>query len=109
MDKKKFPVFSIVFYVLAGLFFIYSVWAAVFSFNYIGDMIAQNQLVIDGNLFEIISFHMSNFAQYLVYALVLFGLGWIVQVLTLEEVEFVLVDDEEDEQEDALEDSSLSD
>ncbi len=82
MSKKKTPVVSIVLYVLAGVLLIFGIWSAVYSFNYISDMIETGQLVTEGNLFEIISFHMGNFAQYLVFAALLFALGWILQVVT---------------------------
>lgn len=43
-------------------------------------MVAQNQLVIRGNEFEIVNFHMGNFAQYLLFAVILFVLGRISQM-----------------------------
>ena len=87
MVKKKVPVVSIVLFVFAVLFFGYTVWAAVYSFNYISDMVAQGQLDTVGIEFEIISFHMSNFGQYLTFSLLLFGLGWLLMVVSPERVE----------------------
>lgn len=82
MNKKSISIVSIVLYVFAGLLLVYTVWAAVYSFNYISSMVAQNQVVIEGIEFEIVSFHMSNFGQYFVFAVLLFASGWIVQMVS---------------------------
>jgi len=87
MDKKKTPVVSIVLYVLAGILLIYSVWATTYSANIISTAVAQNQLVPQGNEFEIVSFYMTNIAQYFLFAVVLAALGWIIQTMP-EEVEY---------------------
>lgn len=89
MQKKKVPVISIIFYVLAAVLLAYSIWAAVFSINYISEAISQNQLMVEGFEFEIASFIMTNAVQYLVYTALLFGAGWIVQDLQpLKSIEF---------------------
>ncbi len=80
MRRVNFPVSSIVLYVLAGLFALYTIWAAIYSFGYVSEMIAANQLVISGNEFEVMNFLMTNFAQYAVFAVILFALGRILQV-----------------------------
>jgi cephalosporin hydroxylase len=100
MRKGKFPVVSIVLYVLAALFALYAIWAAIYSINYVSDMVAANQLVIKGSEFEVANFLMSNIAQYVFFAIVLFGLGRIVQVISfdIDDEEY----DEEDEDEEAL-------
>lgn len=82
MINKKLPVVSLIFYILAGLLLIFAVWAAVFSFQYISTMVAMGQIVPGDNLFEITSFHMTNFGQYVVYAALLFGVGWIVYLFS---------------------------
>ena len=94
MRKGKFPVVSIVLYVLAALFALYAIWAAIYSINYVSDMVAANQLVIKGSEFEVANFLMSNIAQYVFFAIVLFGLGRIVQVISFD------IDDEEYDEED---------
>lgn len=94
MRKVKFPVISIVLYVIAALFALYTIWAAVYSINYVSEMVAANQLVIKGSEFEVANFLMSNIAQYAFFAIVLFTLGRIVQVISSD----IDVDDEEDEE-----------
>ncbi len=79
MSRKNFPVLSTVLYVLAGLLALYTAWAAYHSFTYISTMIDQGQLMVSGNVFEIVNFHMTNFAQYGLLAVIIFTLGWIVQ------------------------------
>lgn len=87
MIKEKLPIVSLIFYILAGLFLIFAVWAAVFSFEYISGMVAMGQIVVSDNLFEITSFHMANFGQYVVFAALLFGVGWIVHIISAPKAE----------------------
>lgn len=89
MDKKKLPVLSTVLYVIAGLLVVYSIWAAVYSANYISTMMQQGQLAFSGNEFEIVSFYMSNITQYLLFAITLFVLGRIL-------LYFSFIEEEED-------------
>jgi hypothetical protein len=87
MQKKKLPILSTVLYVIAGLLVAYSIWSVTYSVNYISTMMAQGQLVFSGNEFEIVSFYMSNTAQYVLFAIVLFVLGRITQLFSFEEDE----------------------
>lgn len=104
MEKKKTPVVSIVLYVLAGILLIYSVWATTYSANIISTAVAQNQLVPQGNEFEIVSFYMTNIAQYFLFAVVLASLGWIIQTMPeVIEYEYDEMDYEEEETEDFAE------
>ena len=105
MINKKLPIVSLVFYILAGLFLIFAVWAAVFSFRYIGDLVSMGQVVVRDNLFEVFSFHMGNFGQYVVFAALLFGAGWIVNLFAgIEVEEYDFVDEESESMEDLLDD-----
>jgi hypothetical protein len=90
MEKKKLPILSIVLYVIAGLLVAYSIWAGVYSGKYISTMMGQGQLVFKGNEFEIVSFYMSNMAQYLLFAITLFVLGRVILYFSFieEEEEF---------------------
>ncbi len=87
MNKKKIPVVSLIFYILAVITLAYGVWAIVYSAGIVKQAVSLNQLVVAGNEFEVVSFYMSNVAQYVLFALVLFGLGWIVQIITLQQAE----------------------
>jgi hypothetical protein len=80
--NKKVPVISIVLYVVAGLLFLYAVWSTIFSYNYLSPILATGQLVVKGNEYEIVSFYMSNLAQPLFFAIVVFALGWIIQLVS---------------------------
>jgi hypothetical protein len=96
MQSKKTPVVSIIFYVLAGILFAYSIWAFVFSLDYVSTAVAQNQLIIEGYEFEIASFYMTNVAQYVVFAAILFGIGWILQKIGGVEADLFEIDYDED-------------
>lgn len=105
MINKRLPVVSLIFYILAGLFLIFAVWAAVYSFRYIADLAAMGQVVVKDNLFEVASFHMGNFGQYFVFAVLLFGVGWIVNLFAgIEVEEYDYVDEEHEFEDDLLED-----
>ena len=78
MQKKKLSVVSIVFFVLAGLILAFSIWAAVYSFDYISSLVEAGQLIVEGSEFELVNFHMSSYGQYVIFALIFFGLGWIL-------------------------------
>jgi len=95
MQEKKIPVVSIIFYVLAVILLAYSIWALSFSINYVSTAVAQNQLMIDGYEFEIASFYMSNVAQYVVFAAILFGIGWVVQKIEVLRTECFELDDDD--------------
>ena len=94
MRKVKFPVISIILYVLAALLALYTIWTVIYSIRYISEMIAANQLMISGNEFEVTNFLMTNCAQYAFFAITLFALGRILQINLRD------VDDEEVEDED---------
>jgi len=104
MSKEKTPVLSIVLYVIAGILLIYSVWATTYSANIISTAVAQNQLVPQGNEFEIVSFYMTNIAQYVLFAIVLASLGWIIQTMPeAVEYEYEEMEYEDDELEERAE------
>lgn len=103
MRRVKFPVVSIILYIFAGLFTLYTIWAAIYSVNYISDMVAAKQVVISGKEFEVTNFLMTNVAQYAFFALALFALGRIVQVLSFDgdDEEYAYEDEDVDADEDA--------
>ena len=82
MNKKKsINVASIILYVIAALLLIFMVWAIVSCHEYISQMVAQGALVTEGNAFNIVSYYMTNCAQYGFYVIVLVVLGIILQKL----------------------------
>lgn len=85
MKNKKIPVISFVFYILAILLFAYAVWALIYSSGIVSEAVDFGQLVVKGNEFEVVSFYMGNVAMYALFAVVLFALGWIIQIVTPQE------------------------
>jgi|BioPla2DNA2_1021312.scaffolds.fasta_scaffold34084_2 predicted membrane protein len=79
MNKKRVSILSIILYVLAGFLMIFAIWSSSKSISYITLMINQGQLVFSGNEFDIINFIMASCAQYAIFAVILFTLGWIQQ------------------------------
>ena len=94
MRRKSMPILSIILYVLAALLLGYSIWAAVYSSGIVSEAVALQQLQFQGNEFEVVSFYMQNIAQYFLFGVVLFALGWILQSLPVQEQE---MDEDEDE------------
>ncbi len=78
-DKKKIPVLSIALYVIAGGLVLYTIWALNHSVRYISELVTMGQLTFKGNEYDIINFYMSNSAQYALFAVILFTLGWMMQ------------------------------
>jgi len=79
MDKKKIPVLSIMLYAVAGMLVLYTIWSVSHSASYISELIAMGQLTVKGNEYNIVNFYMSNSAQYGLFAIVIFALGWMLQ------------------------------
>ena len=91
--KSKAPALSIVLYILAAILLIYSVWAAVYSINFFSTLIQGNQLVFQGNEFDIVSFFMTSVVQYFIYTALLFTLGWMYHKNILDQEEDFDFDD----------------
>ncbi len=79
MQKLKIPVISIIVYCVALLLVIYSVWAVVNTSQYISELVEAGQLMFKGNEFDIVTFHLSTYGQYVLFAVLLFMSGWILQ------------------------------
>jgi hypothetical protein len=76
--RKGYKITGTVFYVLAALLFLYSVWGCIYSTQQISDAMASGGLTFAGNEFSIVNFYMSNSVLYLLYALILFGIGLLL-------------------------------
>ena len=80
MNRKAIQtVIGIIFYIFAGLLAIYAIW----SFSTCADIISQakaaGQLAASGNEYDIASFYMGNCGQYVVFALMMAAMGFILQ------------------------------
>jgi len=85
---------SILAYVLAGMLLLYSVWAEIYCVNHLSDYFVSGQLTFAGNEFDIVNYHVSTYGQYVLFAVVLFMLGWILQSLPQEAPATVQVEEE---------------
>jgi ABC-type antimicrobial peptide transport system permease subunit len=75
---KHIKIISSVFYLLALMIFIYSVWALMRSVEVIAEAIEFGQITVEGNLYDIISFYMANTGEYFIYAFILAGIGLLL-------------------------------
>ncbi len=106
MNNKKVPVISIIMYVLAGLLFVLSVYTTVFAVKYISPSFEQG-LTFKGYELEVINFYVSNVGPLYLFSTTIFGLGWIIQLVTpLKDLE-VEIDEFEFVSEEGLEDDEM--
>lgn len=82
IGKRKIPFLSIGLYAIAGMLVFYTIWAVNNSRNYISELIAMGQLTFKGNEYDIVNFYMANGAQYAMFAVIVFSLGWMLQKIT---------------------------
>lgn len=81
MNKKRVPVVSIILYVLAGLLLATSLYLAIYFTTNIVDYVKQGYS-LKGQWISIFESFRSVVNPEFFYAIVVFGLGWIVQLLT---------------------------
>jgi ABC-type Na+ efflux pump permease subunit len=74
--KKAEKVIGILLFAVTALLVVYAVWAFINCESYISDAVAAGQLVISESLYDVMNFYMTNCAQYFIFALFLFGMGW---------------------------------
>ena len=77
MGKKKVSVMSIVFFVLAGLLAVYTIWAMMNAI----EVVKGEEIAFKGNEYVIINYYMTSALSNGLTALILFGIGWVIQLL----------------------------
>lgn len=84
------PAFTLTFYVLALLMFMYSVYSFYTVYVYIGSLVDAGSITWTSNIGDVIQYFMNNGFNYVFYGLVLVGFGTVYNVLkpkpALEEV-----------------------
>ena len=79
MKKSITKALYIVLYALAACMVVYALWSLKYSVEYIQMGIAQQQIIVEGNMFAILTYYVQNFLTHAITAIVLFALGWIIQ------------------------------
>ena len=77
MSKKIIP--SIILYIFSGLMGAYAIWSIIRASEIISEALQFGQITVSGNLYDITSFYVTNCGFYVVYALLLFAVGLILQ------------------------------
>jgi len=62
-------------FVASCLVLVFAIWAISRSAEFISEAIAFGQITTGNNLYEIVSFYMAGAGQYVIFAVLLFGLG----------------------------------
>ena len=76
MVTKKVSVWSIVLYVLAGLLFVYALWAAIAFYQYVHGLQTSGQLTtLQGQAYNITASLMSSSLQYVIYGVLFIAIG----------------------------------
>ena len=76
--NKKVSVISIFLYSLAGLMDAFFVWSLINSIIYISNQVNSGYLVVSESLFDVVNYCMGTSVVYLLYASIVFSLGWII-------------------------------
>lgn len=76
---KKISKVSITMYCLSVVLAIYGIYVFINCTEYIYTMLSTKQLTITGNEYTIINYYMSNFSQYIVFAILLASMGFVIQ------------------------------
>lgn len=78
---KKISKVSIIMYCLSILLVIYGIYVFINCTEYIYTMLSTKQLTVTGNEYNIINYYMSNFSQYIIFAILLASVGFVIQKL----------------------------
>ncbi|MGX9755224.1 hypothetical protein ACWYRQ_03045 [Clostridioides difficile] len=76
---KKISKVSITMYCLSILLAIYGIYVFINCTEYIYTMLSTKQLTVTGNEYTIINYYMSNFSQYIIFAILLASMGFVIQ------------------------------
>ncbi|WP_227847961.1 hypothetical protein [Clostridioides sp. ZZV15-6598] len=76
---KKISKVSIIMYCLSILLAIYGIYVFINCTEYIYTMLSTKQLTVTGNEYTIINYYMSNFSQYIIFAILLASMGFVIQ------------------------------
>ncbi|UWD48200.1 hypothetical protein NYR90_16865 [Clostridioides difficile] len=76
---KKISKVSITMYCLSVVLAIYGIYVFINCTEYIYTMLSTKQLTFTGNEYTIINYYMSNFSQYIIFAILLASMGFVIQ------------------------------
>ena len=77
MNKRSIP--SVIMYIFAALSAAYGIWSINYCNGVIKEAMSYGQVSIENDLYTIINFYVSYCAQYIIFALLLFAAGVLLQ------------------------------
>lgn len=104
-QNKRFSKLTILFYVLAILTFIYSIFSIYKSYEYVNALVKAGQLTISSSIGDVIQYFVDNSSAYIFYGFGFGAFGYLIYLLKNKEVEtdrpaatdeFTSIDEEED-------------
>lgn len=107
-QNKRFSKLTILFYVLAILTFIYSIFSIYKSYEYVSALVKAGQLTISSSIGDVIQYFVDNTSAYIFYGFGFGAFGYLIYLLKNKTnvpaaiEEFTSIDEEEDD--DLLED-----
>ncbi|MFL8581753.1 hypothetical protein Q3137_16760, partial [Clostridioides difficile] len=66
-------------YCLSVVLAIYGIYVFINCTEYIYTMLSTKHLTVKGNEYTIINYYMSNFSQYIIFAILLASMGFVIQ------------------------------
>lgn len=79
--NNKKAILPIVLYVVAAIIAIYSIFTIYTSYNYISDLATAGSIVIKDQLVDVVNYYVSASMPYVIYALVVWAIGYIINKL----------------------------
>ncbi len=110
-QNKRFSKLTILFYVLAILTFIYSIFSIYKSYEYVNALVKAGQLTISSSIGDVIQYFVDNTSAYIFYGFGFGAFGYLIYLMKNKEIEtnvpiaaeeFTSIDEEEND--DLLED-----
>ncbi|MFQ6860660.1 MAG: hypothetical protein ACLROI_03125 [Beduini sp.] len=104
-QNKRFSKLTILFYVLAILTFIYSIFSIYKSYEYVNALVKAGQLTISSSIGDVIQYFVDNSSAYIFYGFGFGAFGYLIYLLKNKEAktdkpaaaeEFTSIDEEED-------------
>ena len=81
MKKSKSNVIPIILYVLAGILAVYSVYKIYDTYNYVQALVAYGSIDPATQMTDIVNYYISAVSTYMFYAIVVWGIGYIISKL----------------------------
>ena len=81
MKKNKSNIIPIILYVLAGILAVYSIYKIYDTYKYVQALVAYGSIDPTTQMTDIVNYYISAVSTYMFYAIVVWGIGYIISKL----------------------------